>query len=72
MNNHNLFYEMCRGFVEIVCKGEMEDLIQSLSFRCLRNIPDYGFAKCFPSEYQLITKITISSVAIGLKIPIFH
>ena len=29
---------MCRGFLEIACNEEMENLIHSLSFRCLRNI----------------------------------
>ena len=33
----------------------MEDLIQFPSIRYLRNIPDYGLAKCFPSEYRWVT-----------------
>ena len=58
MNNHNLCYEMYRGFLEIACKEEMEGLIQSSSIRCLRNIPDYGLAKCFPSKYRWVTLST--------------
>ena len=46
---------MCRGFIETACEEEMEDLIHSPSFRCLRNIPDYGLAKCIPSEYRWVT-----------------
>ena len=39
---------LCRGFVEIACKEDAEDFIQSPSFFCLQNLPKYGFAKCFP------------------------
>ena len=52
---------LCEGsihvqrFYETACKEEMEDLIQSPRIRYLRNIPDYGLAKCFSSEYRWVT-----------------
>ena len=46
---------MCRGFPEVACKEEPEDFIQSPGWKCVRNIPKYGFQKCFPIYGKWVT-----------------